>query len=381
MNIKKRNLFKEFLEGEKSGGIILILVTIISLFLSNSGVKNSYINFWESQILSIKIETWINDVLMSFFFLLIGLELKREFTTGELASPKKALLPIVSAIGGVLVPSGIYLFLNHGTSTQSGFGIPMATDIAFALGVLSLLGKRVPFSIKIFLTALAVIDDLAAILVIALFYSSNIDWLYLVLALSTFGILIVLNKRKVKNLLPYMFLGSIMWFFMHHSGIHATISGVLLAFAIPISKNEEKSPAGKLQDLLDKPVPFVILPLFAMANTAIAISPDWNNLFKENYSMGILLGLVLGKPIGISLFTYIFVKIKLCKLPSDVRWKELIATSLLGGIGFTMSIFVTLLAFDDISIINNSKFMILLSSFFAGIIGLIGLKLVLKPSN
>ena len=381
MKIKNGNLFKEFFEGEKSGGIILIIVTIISLSLSNSAIKNSYIHFWEHSFLNMKLETWVNDVLMSFFFLLIGLELKREFTSGELSTPKKALLPIVSALGGVVVPSVIYLLLNSGTNTQSGFGIPMATDIAFALGALSLLGKKIPFSIKIFLTALAVIDDLAAILVIALFYSSNIDWIYLGLAIVTFGILIGLNKSKVKNLVPYLTLGGFMWYFMHHSGIHATISGVLLAFTIPSSKNEGKSTAGKLQDLLDKPVPFLILPLFAMANTAIEISPNWSNLFSENYSLGILIGLVFGKPIGISLFTYLFVKIKLCKLPSDVRWKDLVATSFLGGIGFTMSIFVTLLAFNDLTIINNAKFMILISSLIAGIIGLTALKLVFKSSK
>jgi NhaA family Na+:H+ antiporter len=310
---------------------------------------------------------------MSIFFLLIGLELKREFTSGELSDPKKATLPFVSALGGVVVPAGIYLFLNWNTKTQSGFGIPMATDIAFALGALSLLGKRIPLSIKIFLTALAVIDDLAAILVIAFFYSKGIAWTYLLFALLTFGVLYLLNRLKVKLLLPYLILGICLWYFMHHSGIHATISGVLLAFTIPATKDESKSPAGILQDWLDNPVPFVILPLFAMANTAIVINPNWGDFFSSNSTLGIFLGLVFGKPIGIVLFTFIFVKIGICKLPSGSNWKQLISVSFLGGIGFTMSIFVTLLAFNDSNTIDNSKLMILISSLFAGILGILAL--------
>ena len=378
MNKKNGNLFKEFFEGEKSGGIILIFVTLLSLLIANSSFQDSYIHFWETEFLGLKLELWVNDVLMSFFFLLIGLELKREFISGELSERKKAVLPFVSATGGVLVPATIYLFFNAGLKTQSGFGIPMATDIAFALGALSLLGNRIPLSIKVFLTALAVIDDLAAILVIALFYSTNIDWIYLGLALAVFGVLIIMNRMRVKSLLPYLVLGVFMWYFMHQSGIHATISGVLLAFTIPAAKNETKSSAGLLQDYLDKPVPFLILPIFAMANTAITINPDWGKLFSEPYSLGIIIGLVFGKPIGISLFTFIFVKTGICELPEKSNWKELVAVSFLGGIGFTMSIFVTLLAFDDLSIINNAKFMILISSLTAGIIGISLLKLVLK---
>ena len=378
MNKKNGNLFKEFFEGEKSGGIILIFVTLLSLLIANSSFQDSYIHFWETEFLGLKLELWVNDVLMSFFFLLIGLELKREFISGELSERKKAVLPFVSATGGVLVPATIYLFFNAGLKTQSGFGIPMATDIAFALGALSLLGNRIPLSIKVFLTALAVIDDLAAILVIALFYSTNIDWINLGLALAVFGVLIIMNRMRVKSLLPYLVLGVFMWYFMHQSGIHATISGVLLAFTIPAAKNETKSSAGLLQDYLDKPVPFLILPIFAMANTAITINPEWGKLFSEPYSLGIIIGLVFGKPIGISLFTFIFVKTGICELPEKSNWKELIAVSFLGGIGFTMSIFVTLLAFDDLSIINNAKFMILISSLTAGIIGISLLKLVLK---
>jgi NhaA family Na+:H+ antiporter len=373
MKKKNGNLFKEFFEGEKSGGFILIFVTFVSLIIANSAFQNSYLEFWQKKILGLKIELWVNDVLMSIFFLLIGLELKREFTSGELSDPKKATLPFVSALGGILVPAGIYLFLNWNSETQSGFGIPMATDIAFAIGVLSLLGKRIPLSIKIFLTALAVIDDLAAILVIAFFYSKGIAWIYLLLALLTYSLLYLLNKLKVKNLLIYLLLGIVLWYFMHHSGIHATISGVLLALTIPATKNESKSTAGTLQDWLDTPVPFIILPLFAMANTAIQINPNWNAFFSSNYTLGIFFGLVFGKPIGIALFTFIFVKTGICKLPSGSNWKQLIAVSFLGGIGFTMSIFVSLLAFNDSIAINNSKLMIMISSLTAGIIGIIAL--------
>ena len=366
---KNGNLFKEFFEGEKSGGIILIFITLVSLLLANSSFQIPYLEFWHKNFLGFKIEFWVNDVLMSIFFLLIGLELKREFTSGELSDPKKAALPFVSALGGVLVPAAIYMIFNWDSKTQSGFGIPMATDIAFALGALSLLGNRIPFSIKVFLTALAVIDDLAAILVIAFFYSKGIAWVYLLYALLTFICLYTLNRLKVKVLPPYLILGIALWYFMHHSGIHATISGILLAFTIPATKNENKSPAGILQDWLDKPVPFVILPLFAMANTALVISPNWSDFLSSNYTLGIFLGLVLGKPIGITLFTFIFMKMGICKLPSGSNWKQLISVSFLGGIGFTMSIFVTLLAFNDSNTIANSKLMILISSLTAGILG------------
>ena len=375
---KNGNLFKEFFEGEKSGGIVLIFATLISIIIANSEWSESYNHFWHHNILGFKIETWVNDGLMSIFFLLIGLELKREFTSGELSERKKATLPFVSALGGVLVPALIYTIFNFNTNTQSGFGIPMATDIAFALGALSLLGNRIPLSIKVFLTALAVIDDLAAIVVIALFYSTSINWIYLLIALTAFGLLLTLNKFKVKNLIPYLVIGVFMWYFMHHSGIHATISGVLLAFAIPATKNESKSPAGILQDWLDKPVPFLILPLFAMANTAIEINPNWNEFFTSNYTIGILLGLVIGKPIGITLFTYISIKLGICQLPEKTSWSQLFAVSILGGIGFTMSIFVTLLAFDNSLIIDNSKLMILISSLIAGILGIVLLRFTSK---
>ena len=257
-----------------------------------------------------------------------------------------------------------------GTATQSGAGIPMATDIAFAIGILSLLGKRVPLSLKIFLTALAVIDDLVAILVIAIFYTSSISIINLLIATAIFIILLILNRMKIFSLFPYLVLGIAMWYFMLNSGIHATISGVLLAFAIPFSGGTEDSPSYKLQHFLHKPVAFIILPLFALANTAITFSPDILSGFLNSNSLGILIGLVIGKPLGIFLFSFIGVSIGLCSLPSDLNWKNIFGVALLGGIGFTMSIFITLLAYNNLEIINNSKIAILFASLIAAISGL-----------
>ena len=296
---------------------------------------------------------------------------------GELSRIKDALLPVAGALGGMLVPAGIYWVLNQGTPGESGTGIPMATDIAFALGILSLLGKKVPGSLKVFLTALAVIDDLGAILVIALFYSTSLNGMYLTAALGIFGTLLVLNRLRIHHLLPYLVGGVAMWYCMLHSGVHATITGVLLAFAIPFGDGSEKSVSYKLQHFLHQPVALIILPVFALANTAITINPDWAYLFSQSYSLGITAGLVLGKPAGILLFVYIAVKAGWCSLPADINWKSVLGAGFLGGIGFTMSIFITLLAFEDAAIINNSKLLILLASLIAGVAGFLILKKVL----
>lgn len=371
------SIFKQFFESEKSGGLTLIAFTVISLVLANSSIQHVYTEFWETQFAGMKIEHWINDGLMAVFFLLVGLELKREFLVGELSSLKKATLPIFSALGGMLVPAGIFVFINWGKPSVSGFGIPMATDIAFALGALSLLGNKVPVSVKVFLTALAVIDDLGAIAVIGIFYTKTIFWLNFAIALGIFGGLLVLNKLKVTSLWIYIPAGIGMWYFMLHSGIHATITGVLLAFAIPsFSKsNNVNSPSDILQSALHYPVPFVILPLFALANTAIAIDPEWEKALFGNAGLGILLGLVAGKPVGIFLFTWLSIQFKLAEKPAGTSWSQLIGVGILGGIGFTMSIFVTILAFADKQLINDSKFAILVSSLLAGIIGYIWLKI------
>lgn len=377
-SIKSSRLFKDFFESEKAGGLILMGCTLFSLVLANSTFSADYLYFWHTNFAGESIEYWINDGLMAIFFLLIGLELEREIYLGELSDIKNALLPIFGALGGMLIPAGFYLFFNFGSSTQNGAGIPMATDIAFALGILSLLGNRVPTSLKIFLTALAVIDDLGAILVIAIFYTKTIFWNNLFIALGIFIVLLIFNRLKIRNLIPYLIGGVIMWYFMLNSGVHATITGVLLAFAIPFGNGNKKSTSYILQHLLHKPVAFIILPIFALANTAIILSSNMGDILTENYSIGIALGLIVGKPLGIFVLTFLAVKLGICQLPSDLNWKSIIGVGFLGGIGFTMSIFVTLLAFDDGTIINNAKFIILLSSLIAGIIGFLSLKLSLK---
>jgi len=378
--MKITKLFKDFFESEKAGGFILITCTLLSLFLANSIWSENYLYIWHYHLGNYPVEHWINDGLMTIFFLLIGLELEREIYAGELSNIKNALLPISGAIGGMMLPAGLFLLLNFGTNTQSGAGIPMATDIAFALGILSLLGNKVPTSLKIFLTALAVIDDLGAILIIAIFYTGDLNWINLIIALSIFGGLLILNRLKVHNLIPYLIGGLFMWYFMLNSGVHATITGVLLAFAIPFSTGSKKSPSIILQHFLHKPVAFFILPVFALANTAIIINSDWHFALTNNYTLGIALGLIVGKPIGIALFSYLAVKLKVCNLPENINWKAIIGVGFLGGIGFTMSIFITLLAFSDGEHIDNSKIMILVSSLIAGIIGLLFLKSVLKKN-
>ena len=371
-------LFTHFFDNEKTSGLVLIGCTVLSLLITNSSFGAQYHHFWQMQWSGNSIEYWINDGLMTIFFLLIGLELEREIYQGELSNIKDAMLPIFGAIGGMLVPAGIYLLFNFGLETHSGAGIPMATDIAFALGILSLLGNRVPVSLKIFLTALAVIDDLGAIIIIALFYTKTVLVLNLGIALSIFGLLLVLNRLKVRNLIPYVIGGILMWYFMLHSGVHATITGVLLAFAIPFGNGDEKSTSYILQHFLHKPVAFIILPVFALANTAIVLSSNIGATLVQPYSIGIALGLIVGKPIGIFLLTLFAIKIGWCQLPSDLNWKTIIGVGFLGGIGFTMSIFITLLAFNDETIINNAKFVILISSMIAAIIGFLFLKKVLK---
>lgn len=379
--MQSTSIFKQFISSEKSGGILLIFCTLVSLLLANSSLGAQYLHFWHVSIANQPLEYWINDGLMTVFFLLIGLELEREVYNGELSSIKNALLPISGALGGMIVPALIYLFINWGTDTQSGAGIPMATDIAFALGILSLLGNKVPISLKIFLTALAVIDDLGAILVIAFFYTEEVFWGNLGIAMAIFGLMLLLNRLKVHNMIPYLILGVIMWYFMLHSGVHATITGVLLAFAMPFSAGDEKSPSILLQKYLHYPVAFIILPIFALANTAIEFPSNVMSSLQSTYAIGIALGLLLGKPFGIMLFSYLSVRFKMGVLPEGSNWKTILGAGFLGGIGFTMSIFISLLAFSDHQIINNSKIMILIASLVAGIIGFSYLKFVLKEKQ
>jgi NhaA family Na+:H+ antiporter len=387
MGVVQRKLtrtFKNFFDSEKASGILLIACTVVSLLMTNSFLGANYLYLWHLEIGGLSIELWINDFLMAIFFLLIGLELQRELKVGELSDVKNALLPIFAAIGGIVVPSLIHFVLNRGTATQNGIGIPMATDIAFALGVLALLGNRVPASLKVFLTALAVIDDLGAIIVIAVFYTAKLSTVYLFGAIAVFGILFLLKKAGVLSLVPYLLGGVLMWFLMFRSGVHATIAGVLLGFTIPFSPDEtdEDSPSHRLEHFLHKPVAFIILPLFALANTGIVIGVDaLPNLTTAN-GLGIIAGLFFGKPTGITVFSFIVVSLGICRLPLDLNWKHVFGAGILGGIGFTMSIFITNLAFaGSPNIINASKMAILLASLVAGIIGFLWLKILGRPEE
>lgn len=371
--------FKAFFDSEKSSGILLVICTLVSLVLSNSALGTHYLRIWHFNVGGMTVEHWINDGLMAVFFLLIGLELEREFYNGELSSFKNALLPIIAAIGGICVPASIHFVLNSGTSTQAGMGIPMATDIAFALGVLALLGRRVPASLKVFLTALAVMDDLGAIIVIAIFYTAKLSVIYLVGAITVFGVLVTLNRFfRIKSLVPYLLGGALMWVLMLKSGVHATIAGVLLAFAIPFSakQDDERSPSHRLEHFLHKPVTFVILPIFALANTGIVLSAGWTQHLTTANSSGIMAGLIVGKPLGILLLSFIAVAVGICRLPLDLNWRHIFGAGMLGGIGFTMSIFITNLAFvGNAEMISASKIAILLASLTAGTIGFLWLKL------
>ncbi len=386
MGVVQRKLtgtFTAFFDSEKSSGIVLVICTIISLLMANSPIGTQYLSLWKMYLGGLSVENWINDGLMAVFFLLIGLELKRELYKGELSNIKNALLPIFAAIGGISVPALIHFGFNYGTPTQTGIGIPMATDIAFALGVLALLGSRVPASLKVFLTALAVMDDLGAIIVIAVFYTAKLSTVYLFGAIVVFGILFLLKKANVMSLIPYLLGGVIMWVLMLESGIHATIAGVMLAFAIPFTDIEDdaNSPSYKLEHFLHNPVAFVILPIFALCNTGITVGADWFQSLATTNSSGILFGLVLGKPIGIAIMSFAVVALGICRLPLDLNHKHIIGAGFLGGIGFTMSIFITNLAFADPQIVNNSKMAILLASLAAGITGFVWLKIFGKPED
>ncbi len=373
-------LFSRFFESERAGGIVLIFCTLLSITLTNLGVT-AYTGFWNIEFGGHTLVYWINDGLMTIFFLMIGLELEREIYNGELSSLKKALLPIIAAVGGMVVPAGIYLMINAGGDTTSGAGIPMATDIAFSLGVLSLLGKRVPVSLKIFLTGLAVIDDLGAILVIAIFYTDSLNFTSLGAALGIFGFLLLLNRLRVWSMVPYLVAGVVMWYFMLSSGVHPTITGVLLAFAMPFGTGDERSSSNILESFLHKPVAFGILPIFALANTCILINADAVHQLAEPVALGIMAGLLFGKPIGIALFSFVAAKFRWVTLPKRLNKAQMVGTGLLAGIGFTMSIFITLLAFDDAALIGVAKLSIVSISLVAGVLGFTMLKYTLPAKH
>lgn len=377
---KLTKAFNEFFEGEK-GGILLIVCTLISLLVANSSFNENYFDFWNYYFGGLSIEHWVNDGLMAIFFFVIGLELKREILTGELSDKKRAMLPVFAAVGGMLIPAAIYIFLNYGRATQVGFGIPMATDIAFAIGILSLLGNRVPPSLKILLTAIAVIDDLGTILIIAIFYTTSLSLINLLFVLIIFLILFFLNRFKINYLFIYIIGGIAMWYFMLHSGVHSTLAGILLAFVIPFDKDEKKSLSYRIEHSLHKPVSLIVLPVFALANTAIVFTQGLDKNLSTDGSIGIFAGLVIGKPLGIFAFSFIAVSLGISTLPSDLKWKHVLGVGSLAGFGFTMSIFITLLAYQDTSLITETKIAVLLASLTSGILGYVWLRYTLKNNN
>ena len=380
--------FQKFFYSSKTSGILLILCVFLSLIIANTSSAEGFQNFLDTKIgteifhLNYSLSVWINDGLMAIFFLLVGLEIKRELVEGELSDIKKASLPIFAAIGGMLIPALIFIAFNHSTDYKNGWAIPMATDIAFSLAIISLLGKSVPNSLKIFLSALAIVDDLGAIIVIALFYTDSIDWLSLGVCGGITLLLIILNKLKVTKIIFYLVPGLFLWYFMHHSGIHATIAGVILAFTIPTNVSDtEISPLEKLEEHLHIPVSFFIMPIFALANTNITFQAEVLDHFVSPLSLGIIFGLFAGKVLGINLFSFLAIRFKLGELPAFSAWKEMIGAGFLAGIGFTMSIFVSLLAFPgNIENQDISKISILFASVLSGIVGFIILKTKKKSS-
>lgn len=378
--------FKEFLNSSSGGGILLFLCLIVSLLIANSPLADSFNNLLATQLgfendsiqLNYSIAAWINDGLMAIFFLLVGLEIKRELVEGELSSPRKAALPILAAIGGAIIPATIYIFFNHNQETHHGWAIPMATDIAFALAVINLLGKRVPVALKVFLAALAIVDDLLAILVIAFFYSSDLHTTYMLYAAIGMAVLIAFNRFGVKQIWLYMIPGVFIWYFVHHSGIHATIAGVLVAMTLPTTPDDKESPLEKLEHLLLKPVNFIIVPLFALANTNITFQSEMIGGLSSPMGLGIILGLVVGKTVGIFMTSWICVKSGLAQLPEMTKWSHIVGVGMLGGIGFTMSIFVSLLSFDDALHIEEAKLAVLIGSLISGICGYLFLSALSK---
>jgi len=372
-------VFLEKLLGSPSlGGIVLFFFVVISLLIANSPLGSSFdallnypLGFETDGIhLLYPVALWINDGLMAIFFLLVGLEIKREVVGGALATPRQAALPILCAIGGAIIPAGIYAVFNQGQATIGGWGIPMATDIAFALAIFSMLGDRVPLSLKIFLAALAIIDDLIAILVIAIFYSAELSTGYLLYAAGVWALLFVFNRMGIRSLVFYLVPGVFIWYFIHHSGIHATIAGVLVAIAIPFSPKEgNHSPLLRLEHALINPVNFIIVPIFALANTNIRFEEAMIAGLTAPLGIGIIIGLCVGKPVGILLMSKLAVKLGIAQLPAHAGWGHIAGVGLLAGVGFTMAIFISLLSFADPGLVAEAKLAILIASALSGIIG------------
>ena len=372
--------FKYFFKLEAASGLVLLFAAILALIISNGQLSDIYFSSLEKYIilgtkefgLKLSVLHWINDVLMAIFFFFVSLEIKREFLQGELSNPKQAMLPIIGAVGGMAVPALFYIIINYSDSTTlNGWAIPSATDIAFSLGVLSLLGKRVPISLKVFLTALAIIDDLGAIVIIAFFYSGNIEIKYLILMLVSVILLVGLNKFKVKSFIPFLVVGVFLWDFTHQSGIHATIAGVLLALTIPHNiKNNKESMLLKLEHGLSPYVAFGIMPVFAFANAGVSLEGLTFKTLLNPVPLGIVLGLFFGKQIGVFVLSYISIKLKFADKPTGSTWPALYAVSILTGIGFTMSLFVGNLAFaNNLEYIDGVKIGVLTGSLLSTLFG------------
>jgi len=372
--------FKRFFRSGQVGGFLLLICVAISLLIANTASKENFETFLATKIgfgvINYSILAWINDALMAIFFLLVGLEIKRELVEGELSSMKSAALPVIAALGGMLVPALIYSVFNKGIETAGGWGIPMATDIAFALAIIAMLGKNVPPSLKIFLAALAIVDDLGAILVIAIFYTQQIHFEYLAMAGGILVLLALMNYFGIKKLVLYLIPGIFLWYFIHHSGIHATIAGVLLAFTIPTNETDIESPLEKLEHFLTTPVNYLIMPVFALANTNITFQKEMLTGLVSPLGLGIILGLFAGKTIGVTFFSWLAVKLKWADLPTGAGWKHILGLGMLAGIGFTMSIFIALLSFSEVLHVSEAKFAILTASILAGVVGFVFLKSV-----
>ena len=381
--------FRWFFKLEAASGLVLLIAAIVALILSNTNFSDLYFQILNTHLLigtenfglDLSILHWINDALMAVFFFIVTLEIKREFIQGELSKPKQALLPIIGAVGGMAVPALIYIIINFETGyTLKGWAIPSATDIAFSIGVLSLLGSRVPISLKVFLVALAIIDDLGAIIIIAFFYSGEIQYNYLLLMVISFVALLLLNKFNIKKFIPYFFIGLFLWYFTHGSGIHSTISGVLLATTIPHRRNEKDySLLLKLEHMLSPYVAFGIMPLFALANAGVVLQGITFNSLLAPVPLGILCGLFFGKQIGVFLFSFISVKLKIAEMPSNSNWVKFYGVGILTGIGFTMSLFVGNLAFVDyVNEMDGVKIGVLTGSFLSAVVGYFMLFIVSK---
>ena len=385
-------IISKFFQLKSAAGILLLAAAIAAILVENSFLSDSYAKLLHTSV-SINISNfgvdkdlhhWINDGLMAIFFLLVGLEIKRELVQGHLSTREQFSLPAVAAIGGITIPAIIYIGLNFGNEvTTNGWAIPTATDIAFALGVVTLLGNRVPISLKVTLVAVAIIDDLMAIIIIASFYTSDLSITYLVFAALSTATLLILNNRKITKLSPYVLVGILLWVFVLKSGIHASLAGVVLAQFIPINakNSSDHSPLYKLEHSIEPWVNFMILPIFAFANAGVSFSGMKLNLLWDPVTLGIILGLFFGKQIGVMLFTYIGSLLRICKLPSDVSWTQYYGLSIVTGIGFTMSLFIGSLAFTDPEYQTSVRLGVLIASLFAGVLGYLTLRLTTKPPS